>query len=148
MRTYLAYRTLFRVKFLMAHPIRSLEHLLSREKDYSKVRLVEFEEYLFNPKIIIEAGAADGVDTLIFSGQFPGAIIYAVEPVKEQYDFLVNKTREISNIHLSNIALSNCNEEVQVFIGRGVGNLGGMGSSSLLKPHRHEAYFPEISFDQ
>lgn len=143
-----AHRTLFRCKFLFAHPIRSFRHLISGDKDYSKIKMSELETYLSKPKVIIEAGAADGVDTSIFSDRFPGATIFAVEPVKEQYDFLVKKMANRNHIRLSNVALSNRNEDVSIFIGHGKGNLGGMGSSSLLKPFRHRAYFPDISFSE
>jgi FkbM family methyltransferase len=141
-------RIMLRFRFLVLHPIRSVRHLISGNRDYSKVLISEISVYLKSPKVIVEAGAADGVDTLSFSENFPSATIYAIEPVVEQYEFLLSKTKNKRNIDLTNIALSEANEELQIHVGSGTGHLGGMGSSSLLKPLKHEEYFPEISFNR
>ena len=136
-----------RVWFVLFHPIKTFKHVISGDLDYSKISITQIESLMDNPKVIIEAGAADGVDTLIFSSHFPDAIIYAVEPVKKQFDYLVSKMEDRSNVRLSNIALSNQDKEVEIYIGNQAGNLGGMGSSSLFKPLKHLNYFPEISFE-
>lgn len=146
MKNKVGSKLFFRLKFLILHPARSCRHLLSKKSDYSKIPLCEIQNYLSEPKTIIEAGAADGVDTLNFSSHFPLATVFAIEPVIEQYEFLIKLTKDRANIQLSNLALSNKNEEVPIYVGSGNGNLGGMGSSSLLKPLKHVEYFPEISF--
>ena len=139
-------RNLLRFLFLILHPIRSFKHLISKGEDYSKISLSELRTYLDNTKTIIEAGAADGVDTLAFSSNFPAATIFAIEPIKEQYEHLIIKTKNHKNIQVFNLALSDRNEEKQMYVGSDTGTLGGMGSSSLLKPFRHIEYFPEIQF--
>lgn len=138
----------FRLKFGFQHPIRSITHLSARKKDYSKITIVELRKYLGNSKVIVEAGASDGVDTLMFAQNFPSVTVFAAEPIKKQYDFLTNKFKNINNINLSQIALSGKIELVNIFVGKTTGELGGMGSSSILKPSLHKKYFPEITFDE
>jgi FkbM family methyltransferase len=140
-------RQMLRLLFLILHPIRSYKYLRSSSKDYSKISLTELQSYLDSPKTIIEAGAADGIDTFIFASNFPSATVFAIEPVKQQYEHLLLKSKQASNIQLFNFALSDKNGEGSIFVGNGVGALGGMGSSSLLKPYRHEEFFPEIKFE-
>lgn len=138
----------FRLKLLFKHPAKSINHFLDQRKDYSKITITELSKYLENPKIIVEAGASDGVDTLIFLQNFPQVTIFAAEPIKKQYDFLINKFKNFSNIKLSQVALSRKTETVSIFVGKNAGELGGMGSSSLLKPSLHKRYFPEITFNE
>lgn len=138
----------FRLKFLFQHPVRSIIHLAARKKDYSKITIEELSKYLDNPKVIVEAGASDGVDTLMFAQNFQGVTIFAAEPIKKQNDFLVNKFKNFNNIKLSQVALSSKTELVNIFVGKTTGELGGMGSSSLLKPSLHKKYFPEITFNE
>ena len=138
----------YRLKFLLQHPLRSIIHILSRRKDYSKIKIDEIRRYMESPKFIVEAGASDGVDTLAFVQNFPGITVFAAEPVKKQFDFLTEKFRNIGSIKLSQVALSSKTELVNIYIGRTNRELGGMGSSSLLNPSLHKKYFPEISFDE
>jgi FkbM family methyltransferase len=139
---------IFRIRFILLHPVRSFTHLVSGKSDYSKIQINDLSPWLDNPRVIIEAGAADGVDTLTFSECFPEAKIFAAEPVKMQFDYLLAITKSRDNIYISNIALSNRDEEAEIYVGKGAGNMGGMGSSSLLKPLRHEAHFPDIKFEE
>lgn len=100
-----------------------------------------------DPRVIVEAGASDGVHTLIFSRIFPKANIFAIEPVKKQYDFLTNKFKNFTNVFLFQVALSKKMELANIFIGNTNSKLGGMGSSSILRPTLHKKYFPEIKFN-
>ena len=86
MKNKVGSKLFFRLKFLILHPARSCRHLLSKKSDYSKIPLFEIQNYLSEPKTIIEAGAADGVDTLNFSSHFPLATVFAIEPVIEGAD--------------------------------------------------------------
>jgi len=138
----------FRLKFLFQHPFRSISHILARKNDYSKITIDEIRRYLENPKVIVEAGASDGIDTLNFVQNFSSATVFAVEPIKKQFDFLVSKFNTFSNIKISQVALSNKTESVNIFVGKNTGELGGMGSSSILKPSLHIKYFPEITFNE
>jgi FkbM family methyltransferase len=147
MKLRISARTLLRCVFIITHPIKSIRYLQSGSRDYSKIDINELMAYMHSPKVIIEAGAADGVDTELFATHFPDAEVYAIEPVKEQYEFLSKKFKSMDKIHLSHIALSNTDEVVKLYLGQSPGNLGGLGSSSLLEPSRHHVYFPEITFE-
>ena len=138
----------FRVLMFLRHPVRIINFLLSGQNDYSKIQLLELKKYLSNPSVIIEAGAADGTDTIFFAVEFPQANIFAVEPVNEQFEYLKNLCAEKKNIKLFNYAFSEQNGESEIIIGNSEGNLGGMGSSSILEPLEHEKYFPKISFNR
>ena len=48
-----------------------------------------FKKNLNKNAIIVEAGAADGWDTLFFAKEFPNASIYSLEPVKELHETMV-----------------------------------------------------------
>jgi FkbM family methyltransferase len=139
-------RFFFRAILVLFHPIRVLKHLFSKQEDYSRIQLSELQKYLVAPKVIIEAGAADGIDTSEFLISFPEAKIFAVEPVNQQFVYLREKFLDQENIELFNIAFSEENGVGELNIGADVGQFGGMGSSSMLEPMKHQMYFPSISF--
>jgi len=56
-------------------------------------------------KIIIDAGAANGVISKMFSDQFPGQQVYAFEPIKRTYLELEGNVAGYLNIKLFNMAL-------------------------------------------
>jgi len=139
---------LYRLKFFISNPIKSMKFLTSTSKDYSKIELVEIVSIVGNLNFIIEAGASDGVDTQKFTELFPDVSIYAFEPVKEQFNFLVTKFSGRHNIKLSNAALSDIGGPQKINVGKSTGFLGGMGSSSLLTPNQHKKWFPQINFNE
>jgi FkbM family methyltransferase len=141
-------RFFFRAILVLFHPIRVLKHLFSKQEDYSRIQLSELQKYLVAPKVIIEAGAADGIDTSEFLISFPEAKIFAVEPVNQQFVYLREKFLDQENIELFNIAFSEENGVGELNIGADVGQFGGMGSSSMLEPMKHQMYFPSISFNR
>jgi FkbM family methyltransferase len=138
----------YRLKFFFTNPKKSIIHILSQSEDYSRITISDLKRYMTDTKVIIEAGSADGVDTLLFAKNFDKATIFALEPVKKQYDFLLEKFKQFNNIKLTRVALSSRSEPVSIFIGKSNGELGGMGSSSLLKPTLHNYYFPQINFSE
>lgn len=139
---------LYRLKFFITNPIKSLKFLASTGNDYSKIELADIVSIVGNLNIIIEAGASDGVDTQKFTELFPAVNIYAFEPVKEQFSFLVNKFSGRQNIKLYNAALSDISGAQKINVGKSIGFLGGMGSSSLLAPNQHKKWFPQIQFNE
>ena len=138
---------LYRIKFLITNPINSFKFLVSPSKDYSKIELAEIKSIVGNLDIIIEAGASDGVDTQRFTDLFPAVNIYAFEPVKEQYKFLITKFSGRRNIKIYNAALSDISGAQKINVGKSIGYLGGMGSSSLLTPNLHKDWFPQVKFN-
>jgi FkbM family methyltransferase len=97
---------------------------------------------VLNLDIIFEAGASDGVDTQKFIDLFPAISIYAFEPVKEQYKYLINKFSGSRDIKIYNAALYDTSGTQKINVGKLIGYLGGMGSSSLLTPKLHNVWFP------
>jgi FkbM family methyltransferase len=138
----------FRIRFVFLHPIRVLQSRIFRNGDFSKIKLEEIEKYSRNPRIIVEAGAADGVDTFNFTKHWPTAMVYAIEPTNGQYLFLSKKFSQNGNVNLFNLALSDTNGLGRINLGSARGTLGGLGSSSLLSPYRHSDFFPEIAFTE
>ena len=59
-------RVLFRLKFMLLNPTKSIKFLISRDKDYSKIHLKEIEKITGKLNYIIEAGAAACIDTQNF----------------------------------------------------------------------------------
>jgi hypothetical protein len=97
---------------------------------------------VLNLDIIFEAGASDGVDTQKFIDLFPAISIYAFESVKEQYKYLINKFSGSRDIKIYNAALYDTSGTQKINVGKLIGYLGGMGSSSLLTPKLHNVWFP------
>ena len=141
-------RQLYRLRFLFLHPYNAIRFLFSTRSDYSRIEIGEIQTYLPNPKVIIEAGAADGVDTEIFLTRFPETSVIALEPVREQYEYLNTKFKSIENLTIMNLALSSQSGLSSINLGSSNGNLGGLGSSSLMKPEAHTEFFPEIAFNK
>ena len=139
---------LYRIKFLITNPFNSFKFLVSRGKDYSKIELAGIKSIVGNLDIIFEAGASDGVDTRKFIDLFPTVSIYAFEPVKEQYEYLITKFSGRCDIKIYNAALSDIGGTQKINVGKSSGFLGGMGSSSLLTPNLHNDWFPQVQFNE
>jgi FkbM family methyltransferase len=133
--------------FLFAHPIKSIMKMFNPSLNLSYIDKLLFSKYSNEISSIVEAGAADGVDTMEFIRFFPNAKIHAIEPVLEQFNFLKEKFREKQNVELHRLALDSKSGETEIYIGSTDGYLQGNGSSSLMKPTKHKALFPEIKFN-
>jgi FkbM family methyltransferase len=136
-----------RIIFLFAHPIKSLKKIFKPSLNLSNIDKSIFLKYVEQIKTIVEAGAADGVDTMEFVSIFPNATIFAIEPVSAQFNFLEEKFKYKENVRLYKLALDSKSGITEIFIGSNSGYLQGHGSSSLMKPTRHKDLFPEIRFD-
>jgi FkbM family methyltransferase len=136
-----------RTIFLFAHPIKSIKKIIQPTLNLSYIDKSIFFKYVKEIKTIVEAGAADGVDTMEFVSIFPNATIFAIEPVSDQFNFLKEKFKCKENIRLHNLALDSKSGIAEIFIGSNSGYLQGHGSSSLMKPTQHKDLFPEIRFE-
>lgn len=137
-----------RIIFLFAHPIKSLTKILKPSLNLSNIDKSIFFRYLDKIQIIVEAGAADGVDTMEFTTIFPNATILAIEPVSSQFNYLNDKFKGVEHVKLHRIALDSKSGETQIHIGSNDGYLQGHGSSSLMNPTKHKDLFPQIKFNQ
>lgn len=95
--------------------------------------------------IIVEAGAAEGHDTLALSQLFPKGMIYSFEPVESMFDMAFENTKSRDNIRLYFDALSDKDGFAKMYIA----NRNGIpwGSHSLHKPKDHTKLHPDIKFD-
>ena len=100
---------------------------------------------LSNESIIIEAGAADGNDTVFFGKNFPNSKIYSLEPMSSLYNITFKKIQNFNNIHLFNLAFSHTNGRMSLNLAENQDQ--SWGSSSLLKPKLHLEIHPGITFN-
>ena len=78
---------------------------------------------------------------------FQLATIYAFEPVKEYYEVAKERTKNLKNVKIYNLALGERNEDHDIYISRNAeGNL--WCSNSLLKPKEHLISNPHIAFPE
>jgi FkbM family methyltransferase len=94
--------------------------------------------------IIIEAGTADGNDTLFFSNQCPLGFVYGFEPDPVTFATTQNTVLNRTNVQLENVALSDKTGTATFYISDRFGK--DWGSSSLLKPKDHLFVHPQITF--
>ena len=103
-----------------------------------------FLKYLpFNP-VIVDAGAADGIDTIEMAQIWSKGTIYAFEPIPKIYEKLILNTKKYKNIKCFSYALSNTVELKEIFVSGGSSEF----SSSLLIPKEHLSEHPEVSFSE
>jgi FkbM family methyltransferase len=94
---------------------------------------------------IIEAGAADGNDTVFFGRNFPNSKIYSLEPMSSLYNITFKKIQNFNNINLFNLAFSHTNGRMYLNLAENQNQ--PWGSSSLLKPKEHLKIHPGITFN-
>lgn len=95
--------------------------------------------------IIIEAGAAEGHDTLAFSRLFPKGKIYAFEPIESMFNMAFENTCKCDNVFLFFDALSSRDGFATMYVADRFGI--PWGSHSLHKPKEHLQRHPEITFN-
>tara|TARA_Y100000816_G_scaffold210361_1_gene156043 strand:+ start:154 stop:888 length:735 start_codon:yes stop_codon:yes gene_type:complete len=100
---------------------------------------------LSNESIIIEAGAADGNDTVFFGKNFPNSKIYSLEPMSSLYNITFKKIQKFNNINLFKLAFSHTDGRMELNLAENQNQ--PWGSSSLLKPKLHLEIHPGIKFN-
>lgn len=102
---------------------------------------IEIIAQFIEPKVIVEAGAFRGHDSIRLAEKWPDATIYAFEPVPEIFEQLVTKTKAYTNIHRFKLALSNKNGTATFHIGEKPQKPGVPSQSgSLLAPKERLSY--------
>lgn len=109
--------------------------------------LFSYISYKYNPRVIFEAGCADGTHTEMLANIFQLATIYAFEPVKEYYEIAKERTKHLKNVKIYNLALGETNENHELYISR-MENGDLWCSNSLLKPKEHLVINPHILFPE
>ena len=104
-----------------------------------------FADYLQQNSVILEAGAHIGRNTVKFAKLFTEGIIYAFEPVPNLYKELKENTKIFSNVKTFNMALSDREEEITLYVSSG----RSTALSSLYKPlDENLAKHPETIFEK
>ena len=96
---------------------------------YDFIKAIEPFVDLYDINTVFDIGSRDSCQAMELSDWFPEANIYLFEPVPSSFEYCVDYTKERSNIHCSDIALSNYSGETTFYQ---VVN-GNVGASSLLK---------------
>jgi 2-O-methyltransferase len=94
--------------------------------------------------IIVEAGTADGNDTVFFANHFCEGKVYGFEPYPNYFNETKNKTQHFNNVKLCNKALAAKTDKMTLYVSDLNG--GDWGSSSILKPKEHLKFHPAITF--
>ena len=105
---------------------------------------LEILKYKFNLEIknIAHVGSHNGKEVEVYKKLFIDSEIHLFEPNKSSFKKLESKFSNSNNIYLYNFALGNTNEEKTLNISSNFPN-----TSSILEPHLHKVYYPEINFD-
>uniref|UniRef100_A0A6C0K2H5 Methyltransferase FkbM domain-containing protein n=1 Tax=viral metagenome TaxID=1070528 RepID=A0A6C0K2H5_9ZZZZ len=93
---------------------------------------------------IVEAGTADGNDTVFFSDHCNRGFVYGFEPDPNLFAETQSKILNRNNVQVENIALSDKTGTATFYISDRFGK--DWGSSSLLKPKDHIFVHPQITF--
>ncbi len=99
-------------------------------------------KYLPKNPVIIEAGAHIGLDTYEMAKMWPGAKIFAFEPIPELFQKLVKTTSSFPNVKCFQMALGDETGFCNINLSSGASD----GSSSLLEPKEHIVHHPEVFF--
>jgi 2-O-methyltransferase len=130
------------IKIILLHP----NWFFSFVKNGSFSDIPKRYIYKLLPKnpTIMEAGCADGSDTIKFGKKFIDGRIYGFEPLPHLYEIAKENTKSIENVKIFKYALGDeDNKIVELFTGS-PDNVHH--SSSLLKPTNHLEIFPDINF--
>jgi len=134
------------IKMLIIRLFVDKEYLL-RIGDTNQVLKIS-KRYLEEKINIIEAGAFNGDDTKRISHYFPKSEIYAFEPVPENFKMLINNTKNNSNIHCFELALSDTEGIVKFYNSHSIKKPDKSAAGSLLAPKEHLNFAPHVSFNK
>lgn len=86
--------------------------LRKNSSDYETFyQAIVHNQYLFNypikPELIVDGGANIGLASIAFKSMFPDATIIAIEPDKENFDYLNKNLQPYSKIHTLNAGIWN-----------------------------------------
>lgn len=100
--------------------------------------------------IILEAGAADGSDTLRFAKLLPPqGVIYAFEPVRQNFERLKELVKDQHNVRTFRMALGDHDGKMWMNVCRNIEADDNIASSSsLLKPKTLTTSHPHIVFEK
>ncbi len=134
-----------RAAFAVAHPVLAGRRLRRGPQAFSAVPWDEISARLQPGDGIVEAGAADGLDTLNLAQRFPRCQVLACEPIEESFRLLKSATEGLVNVTPIRVALGTSDGVAEIHVAR-ADVTGSADSSSLLAPSRHQEVFPRVEF--
>lgn len=128
-----------------------IRHIKYRIPSKTTIRQKDICKYLtINNPVILEAGAADGGDSINFAKILPHATIYAFEPVSNNFEILKRNVFKYKNIKPFKLALSDSDGMCEMNISKNTkANSSDVSlSSSLLAPTGHLTACHSVIFDK
>jgi len=119
-----------------------------RGLEVMEISLDEIGRYLGSQPTIVEAGAAQGNDTVRLAARWPTGLVHAFEPVPAAYDAVVQRVAGLANVRTYQLALSDHVGTAAMHVSSHPDGGFRPDSSSLLTPTGHVAEFPEVAFEQ
>jgi FkbM family methyltransferase len=102
--------------------------------------------------VIVEVGAADGVDTRRYARMFPAAQVIAFEPLAGNVAEIRRRTADFSNVSVHGCAIGDVPGRADFWISGGRPPSGETDnwrySSSLLPPHAHREHHAWCTFEK
>lgn len=133
-------------RFGLAHPNLLIHRIRMGRRAFADAPWDTLMSEIAGDAVILEAGAADGADTLRLQRAFPGSSIYALEPVPSAFAELKDRTRSLSNIVCVQAALADRDGPTFLNVATDTES-GSADSSSLLMPLEHASIFPNVHFE-
>lgn len=106
----------------------------------------EIRAVLREDDCVLEAGAANGADTLRLAAIAAKGLVIAVEPLSAPYEQLAAATRSLANVRPIQVAVSTSNGVAEMLVSQVADESVGPESSTLLKPREHATFYPEVAF--
>ena len=101
-------------------------------------------EYYFpeelKPKVIFDIGGNIGITSIYLASLFPEALIYAFEPLKENFEILKKNTIQFKNIEVFNFGLGAKNGSFKLYLSDDKENYGGVSFYSEGEGNMSEPY--------
>lgn len=126
----------------VAHPWKTLRYL----KYHDRIPYEVIARYIPAAPVILEAGTADGKNTMEMAAFWPAATIHGFEPVPDAMHLTESAVQPIADrVRLFPCALGSAPARLSMNVS-GNGGAGGTQSSSLLNPSGHLEEFDYVPF--
>lgn len=136
--------SVLRLQHSILHPRTALKRLIEGRERFADAPWSVIEGLMRPGSVVLEAGAADGTDTIKLASLHHGEInVIALEPVPIAFEQLIAKTSYLSNVEAIQCALAPYSGVAEMWESRGDGSTD---SSSLRSPDLHTRYFSGVEF--
>ena len=134
-----------RIRFAVLNPVTALRWVKTPRTIRCEITADEIAQYAGAKPVILEAGAANGVDTERLAKRFPDGLVIAVEPLPTAFMQCLERTAQLPNVIPFRVALSDDLRRSKLNVSRNLSD-GSTDASSLLAPQRHLEFFPAVDF--